>query len=1070
MNETSRIPRATYRFQFNKDFTFRDAQRLVPYIDDLGIGAVYASPYLKAGPDSTHGYDVVDHNALNPAIGSDADYDALAEALHGRGLGQVLDVVPNHMGVGAGTNAWWNDVLENGPISIYAPFFDVAWEPLKPELAGQVLLPILGDQYGRVLENGELKLAFRQDEGTFVVTYYEHTLPVAPRTYAAVLTGPCQRLAARVVPDDVHLIELQSILTSINNLPTREEVEPARVQERNREKEVVKRRLAALVEAAPDVRAEVEAEVARLNGTPGDQRSFDQLDLMLREQAYRLAFWRVAAEEINYRRFFDVNTLAALRMENPVVFAETHRLIFQLVRDGKLTGLRIDHPDGLWDPEQYFLRLQAAYRHVTGGGAPAPSSTGGSADPPFTADDVAAWDRAMGRPIFGTEPGQTPRAGPSTPPADGSGEGSTPPDRPLYVVAEKILAKDEPLPEEWAVHGTTGYDFMNVLGGIFVDGGARRRFDDLYARFIGERIDFNDLVYHCKLTIMRTSLASEVSVLAAQLDRLSEADRRSRDFTLQALRNAVREVIACFPVYRTYIVGQHVSERDRSHIDLAIAWARRRNPAMEPTVLDFLRDTLLLQSLDGPDAERMRSAQLQFVMKFQQTTGPVTAKAVEDTAFYRYNRLVALNEVGGEPEAFGISVAAFHRQNAERLRAWPHTMLSTSTHDTKRSEDVRARIAVLSELPREWSAAVNRWARLNRRHKQRIEGHSAPTRNDEYLLYQVLLGAWPFGRLEGEARETFIARIQEYMTKATKEAKVRTSWINPNEGYDAAVRDFVRAILDERESLAFLADFAALLSRVAEAGAINGLAQVLLKLTVPGVPDVYQGNELWDFSLVDPDNRRSVDYKLRTRLLRDLSRDVERAEKAGGTRKAPPSHDPGGPSSSLQTLVRSLVAQLEDGRIKLYVTWRALQLRRRCPALFEAGAYTSLEAAGSFRDNVCAFAREHGEDRIVVAVPRLVTGLLGAAAPPPNPEGGSSSPIPAGGGSGGPFPAGAWGDDLLLLPDPPGTRFRNLFTGDVLETTGTAGTAGTAGRATSALPLGRLFADFPVSLLHRETS
>ncbi|MDP8921654.1 MAG: malto-oligosyltrehalose synthase, partial [Chloroflexota bacterium] len=912
-----------------------------------------------------------------------------------------------------------------------------------------------------VLENGELKLQFRPAEGAFVVTYYEHTLPVAPRSYAAVLTVVSERLATRLAPDDAHLIELQSILTSINNLPTRAEVEPARIQERNREKEVVKRRLAALVESAPDIRVEIEAEVERLNGTPGERRSFDALDLVLRDQAYRLAFWRVAAEEINYRRFFDINTLAALRMENPVVFAETHRLIFRLLGEGMLTGLRIDHPDGLWDPEQYFLRLQAAYRHVTG--QPPPPN-----DPPFTAEDVRAWDAAMGRPLLDTEPDETPHGGPSTPPAVRIGGGSPQPDRPLYVLAEKILAKDEPLPEEWAVCGTTGYDFMNVLGGIFVDGGARRRFDDLYARFIGERIDFNDLVYQCKLTIMRTSLASEVNVLASQLNRLSEADRRSRDFTLQALSNAVREVIACFPVYRTYITGQPVTERDRCQVDVAIAWARRRNPAMEPTVLDFLRDTLLLQPLEGPEAERMRAAQLRFVMKFQQTTGPVTAKAVEDTAFYRYNRLVALNEVGGEPEAFGVSVAAFHRHNGERLRTWPHTMLATSTHDTKRSEDVRARIAVLSELPREWGAAVSRWARLNRRHKQRVVGQPAPSRNDEYLLYQVLLGAWPFGRLEGKARETFVGRIQEYMTKATKEAKVRTSWINPNEGYDAAVRDFVRLILDERESLAFLADFAALQARIAEAGAINSLAQVLLKLTVPGVPDVYQGNELWDFSLVDPDNRRPVDYKLRARHLRDLGRVVGRAEKAGAGRAAPP---------PLQDLARSLVAQYEDGRIKLYVTWRTLRFRRDCPELFEAGSYAALEAAGRRRDNVCAFSREYGEERIVVAVPRLVTGLLAAfpskdveqSQHPGSPDaGGLESPrASTGGGARGPFPAGAWGDDQLLLPDPPGTRYRNLFTGERLETTETAGAAG---RAKSALPLGRLFADFPVSLLHREIS
>ena len=1065
MIDSPPIPRATYRFQFNKDFTFRDAERLVPYLDELGIGAMYASPYLKAGSGSTHGYDVVDHNALNPEIGSDAEYDALVAALSARGMGQILDVVPNHMGVGTGTNAWWNDVLENGPVSVFAPFFDVDWAPLKQELTGKVLLPILGDQYGRVLEQGQLTLQYRAADGVFGVSYYETTLPIAPRSYSRILEGPCERLSTQLPSDDGNLIEYQSILTSINNLPTRDEVDPVRVQERNREKEVIKRRLAQLTEAAPPIRTEIEAEVGRLNGKAGDPRSFDALDQLLQIQPYRLTFWRVASEEINYRRFFDINTLAALQMENPRVFAETHRLIFRLVRDGKLTGLRIDHPDGLWDPDQYFRRLQAAYRHVVAargaagaGGAAVNGGTVGAApvdDRPFTAEDVAAWDRQLTGAGDAPEPlvpGWRPR--PARPPAERAADGGMPrPDHPFYVVAEKILAKDEPLPEEWAIDGTTGYDFLNVLGGIFVDGGARRRFDELYARFIDDRIDFNDLVYECKLMIMQASLASEVNVLAWQLSHLAEADRRSRDFTLLALRNAVREVIACFPVYRTYSTGETVTDRDRAHIDVAIAWARRRNPAMERSVFDFLRSTLLLDPLEGPNCERVQAARLRFVMKFQQTTGPVTAKAVEDTAFYRYNRLAALNEVGGEPEAFGVSVAAFHRHNAERLRLWPNTMLATSTHDTKRSEDVRARISVLSELPREWSAAVNRWARLNRRHKRRVDGEQSPSRNDEYLLYQVLLGAWPFGRLDGKASAELVGRMQEYMTKATKEAKVHTSWINPNEGYDEALREFIRAILDERTSLAFLADFAALQSWVAEAGAINGLAQAFLKLTVPGMPDIYQGNELWDFSLVDPDNRRPVDYGLRAKLLRGLRRDVERAEKAakGPGRSAHAASE----RRPLQDVARSLVAHKEDGRIKLYVTWRTLQLRREHPELFQSGNYAPLDAAGAQRDHVAAFLREAGDARIVVIAPRLVARLLES----------SQVADDADSEAGGPFPSGAWSETRLLLPDPPGTVYRNWFTDERLET---SAAPNAVDGSTSMLGLAQLFADFPVSLLSRE--
>ena len=994
MIQARRIPRATYRFQFNHRFTFKDAHRLVAYLADLGISDLYASPFLKADPSSLHGYDVSNHNEINPSIGSEDDYTALVDALREHGMGVLLDVVPNHMGVGTNENDWWNDVLENGPISVYAPYFDIDWTPLEDALCGKVLLPVLGAQYGQVLENGELTLRFQ--EGVFSLAYYEHVLPIAPTSYAAILAGPCDRLTHTRSADDAGLVELQSILTSISHLPTHDDAEPEQVAERNREKEVVKRRLANLAAGDPEICAEIEAEVTALNGRVGDPRSFDALDAMLNQQAYRLAYWRVASEEINYRRFFDVNTLAAIRMENPEVFAATHQLIFRLLREDKAQGLRIDHPDGLLDPAQYFHRLQTE----------------------FEVQELGDGENVEPRPTANAER-QTSNA--------------------LYVVVEKILAKDEPLPEEWEVHGTTGYDFMNAVGGIFVDASQRRRFDELYARFVGHRLDFHELVYDSKRRIMNLSLASEINVLAWQLNRLSERDRRFRDFTLYALRDVVREVVACFPVYRTYISGRPVSDRDRAQIEIAVAWARRRNPAAEASAFDFLRRVLLLDAID-PSDEEGQQLQLQFVQKFQQTTGPVTAKAVEDTAFYIFNRLVALNEVGGEPEAFGVSVMGFHRLNAERRERWPHTLLSTSTQDTKRSEDVRARIAALSEMPREWSAALTRWSRLHRRACGLAEGERAPSRNDEYLLYQILLGAWPFEPLDKETRPEFIGRIQEYMGKATKEAKVHTSWINPNDAYDEAIRQFVATILTPARSRAFLEDFERFWRAIAPVGAITSLGQTLIKLTAPGVPDIYQGNELWDLSLVDPDNRRPVDYRLRQRLLRTLQRTVERAT---ANEDAAP----------LKRLVRTLTESWTDGRIKLYVTWRTLALRQDHDDLFKEGAYLPLAVQGSRSEQVCAFARELYEQQIVVVTPRLVSRLL------QEPE--SDTVL-------GPlrFRARVWGDTTVSLPDLVGQRYKNLFTGETVETIPVKG--GSASSARSALPLSELLADFPVALLARE--
>jgi (1->4)-alpha-D-glucan 1-alpha-D-glucosylmutase len=983
-----RIPSATYRLQLNQDFSFHDAGGLAPYLRALGVAACYVSPVLQARAGSRHGYDVCDHSRLSPDLGGQQGFDLFAAALREQGLGLILDAVPNHMGIGDPGNAWWMDVLENGPGSVYAPYFDVDWHPVNPDLQDKVLLPLLEDQYGRVLESGKLRLGYQ--EGAFFLWYYQTRLPIAPCTYAAILERPGAHLAQALGERHLHLRELRSILTALRYLPPRTDLALDKVLERHREKEVIKRRLADLYAACADMRAAVELSLQQLNGTPGDPRSFDPLDALLERQAYRLAFWRVAAEEINYRRFFDVNELAAIRMELPEVFRPTHQLLFRLLAEGTATGLRIDHPDGLRDPASYFRQLQLHYvlarADLAHGGRP---------------EDLA---RAVdgGLPV---EPG--PEKGPGG--------------WPLYVVAEKILAEGEPLPPGWAVHGTTGYDFLNLVNRLFVDPETREAFDRLYQSFTGAAAGYDQRISSAKRMTMLVSMASEINALAHQLDRIAERNRRCRDFTLISLTFALREVIACLPVYRTYITGPGaVSPRDRLVVEAAVAEAKRRNPRTAEAVFDFIRDAVLLSGVDDfPEADRPRL--VEWALKFQQLTGPIMAKSVEDTVFYTYNRLVSLNEVGGSPDQYGISVAAFHRQNAERLERWPHSLLATSTHDTKRSEDVRARLNALSELPAEWHAALARWGRLNSARKVVVEDQPAPDRNDEYLLYQTLLGTWPPEPPTAEDFAQFRERIAAYMHKATKEAKVHTSWINPNEEYDDAVRQFVCRLLHDTAGDPFLDDLLALQRRVAFFGYFNSLAQVLLKLTCPGVPDLYQGTELWDFSLVDPDNRRPVDYHLRQAVLAELRARL----------------DQGG--QDLTQLTAELLANLPDGRIKMYVIYQTLNFRRRHEAVFACGDYLPLEAVGSRRDHVCAFARVAGDQVILSIVPRLVVRLGdGAERPPLGP--------------------GVWGTTRLLWPPQfRGRRFVNLFTGEELAAVSHEGASGPL--------LGAILGRFPVALL-----
>jgi (1->4)-alpha-D-glucan 1-alpha-D-glucosylmutase len=801
---SARLPVATYRLQLNSQFRFSAAQPIISYLDALGISEVYASPLLQAAPGSLHGYDIVDHSRVNAEIGTLDELHTLAAELRAREMGLLMDVVPNHMCASPDLNGWWRDVLENGQSSLYATFFDIDWQPLKPDLVGKVLLPVLEDQYGKVLEDGLLRVEYR--EGALGLAYHERNFPLTPQSWLMILDWRIEALQEQLGADDPHLLEYLSILAAIRNLPGQTETDLERREERHREKETSKRRLHALSDQSPIV-AEFIAENARqINGQSGNSQSFDRLDQLVGEQAYRLSYWRAATDEINYRRFFDINELAAICMERPEVFEATHEQIFSWVDQGIVTGLRIDHPDGLYDPPAYLRKLQERRFLQYCRAAAKDAGSAGFSD--FDANAIS-WNEAIDRTM------ELWREGTSIPGSELA--------RPIYVVVEKILEHGEHVPQDWSVNGTVGYEFLNTLGGLFVDPAGHKLLSTIYTRFTGESHNFRELEYSCKRLIARMSMASELHVLGYQLDRMSERNRWTRDFTLNSLIEAVQEVVSCFSVYRTYVHDQFVLERDRQYIDAAVARAKRRNPAMNVSVFDFLRDVLLLKHSDHADAEELET-QRRFVGKFQQLTGPIMAKAVEDTAFYRYNRLVSLNEVGGEPARFGCELATFHQLNSDQLPRLSHGLLATTTHDTKRSEDVRARINVLSEVPREWRERVTRWARWNRRMKTNVDGEDAPSRNDEYLLYQTLVGVWPGSIPTGTDRAEFVTRIEQYLLKVAREAKVHTSWINQNEAYEQALLRFVRSILGDTRRGQFLEDLDGFAARVTEHGYWNSLA------------------------------------------------------------------------------------------------------------------------------------------------------------------------------------------------------------------------------------------------------
>jgi (1->4)-alpha-D-glucan 1-alpha-D-glucosylmutase len=962
----SRVPRATYRVQFNPQFTFQDAKAIVPYLAALGISHLYASPILQARPDSTHGYDTSDYSRLNEQLGSDEDFEALVATLHAHGIGLIVDMVPNHMGIGTDANEWWMDVLENGPSSVWAPVFDISWQPVKAELANKVLLPVLDRQYGDVLESGKITLQYRN--GAFYIDYVGMNSPVTPDSYNMILSAALDFIET----SDEALPELQSIMTALGHLPAYTDQTSDKVAERSREKEIAKRRLAALTERSEIVREAITQAIQNFNGHAGNPESFDRLDDLLSAQPYRFASFQVAGDEINYRRFFSINDMAAIRIETPEVFDAVHQRIVEMIADGHIDGLRIDHPDGLWEPAAYFRRLQALYVETKCA----------ANEVELADDDFDSWLNARQSQI-----------------ADGSA-------LPFYVVVEKILSETEPLPDDWMVYGTTGYDFLNLANGIFVNTRQAERMTEIYQRFTQQNATYSDLVYNAKLATMGESLASEINALGHELDQIAEQSRAYRDFTLNGLTRALREVIASMSIYRTYLTEPDtVSDRDRDYIIKAVNDARRRNPSTLRSILTFVRDILLLHNLDAFRPED-HARVINFVKKFQQMTGPVMAKSVEDTVFYVYHRLISLNEVGGHPDQFGLTSEHFHEQNAARAANWPHAMLASSTHDTKRSEDVRARINVLSEMPDAWEAAVFRWSEINRDKKTQVEDQPAPDTNDEYLYYQTLLGMWDAGdESQAEAQRE---RLHAYMRKALNEAKVNTSWVNPNDDYMAAVDTFIDRTLNDQ---AFMSNVLAFQQPIVFYGKLNALSQTLLKLTAPGVPDIYQGTELWDLSLVDPDNRRAVDYEKRQKLLADLSesRDEQSLPEIGSA--------------------------MDDGAAKLFMIAKALRVRREQPTLFSHGSYVPLMAEGQCSEHVCAFAREFDGQRMIVVVPRLVAGLL---------KGETQMPLGK----------NVWDDTALLLPEQlRHAAYRDVFTGATIMPQG------------EHLAAADVFSHFPVALL-----
>jgi (1->4)-alpha-D-glucan 1-alpha-D-glucosylmutase len=929
-----RIPAATYRIQFNAAFPFDSAKKVIAYLAELGISDVYASPIFKAREGSTHGYDVVDPTQLNPELGTQENFDALVSEIKNYDMGWVQDIVPNHMAYDS-QNQFLMDILENGQNSEYFDYFDIDWNHPYENLRERVLAPMLGNFYGDCLENGEIQLQY--DQSGLSVNYFSLKLPVKIESYAPFITHNLGKLAKSLGRNHPDFVKLLGILYLLKNTLT----EP-KGKERYDQIAFVKGLLWELYTQNPEVQEFIDSNIEFFNGEKGNPESFNSLDRLLSEQFYRLSFWKVGAEELNYRRFFTVNELISVKVEEIKVFHKTHNFISQLVESGTITGLRIDHIDGLYDPSEYLQRL----RNKTGN---------------------------------------------------------------VYITVEKILEHKEDLPAYWPIEGTSGYDFLNYVNGIFCQTESEDRFTEIYSRLTGLNTPYEQLFMDKKRLIVEKNMAGDVDNLAHLLKRVSGHSRVGIDFTQHGLQRALAEILILFPVYRTYINQEGLRESDRFYVKEVIEKAREQVPLLLKE-LNYIEKLLLLEEDDSLKAEQ-REVQRHFVMRLQQLTGPLMAKGIEDTLLYVYNRLLSLNEVGGNPSKFGVSVADFHEFNQKQHERWPHKMNATATHDTKRGEDVRTRINVLSEIPDEWEKQVKTWTEINDSKKRRLNNRVFPQKNDEYFFYQTLVGAFPFAESE---RSHFVERVKEYVVKAVREAKVHTAWLRPDTDYEGGFVAFIEEVMKPSADNEFLQKFLPFQKRVAHYGIFNSLSQTLLKITASGVPDFYQGTELWELSLVDPDNRRPVDFEQRLAFLKEIK------EKA---------------KTDVLKLIDELFASKEDGRLKLFLIARVLEARKQNLEVFQEGDYIPLEVDGKFKDRIVAFARSHENRVAITIVPRLLTNLVRE----------------------GEYPLGeVWDDTQLKLPQGMPSAMKDAITSQSLTANGT-------------VLIGEALKHFPVALLISES-
>ncbi len=951
---STRIPLATYRLQFNKDFTFNDATKILDYLRELGITEIYASPILTSRRGSGHGYDVTNPNRLDPDLGTEKDFDSFLGELEKRGMGLLLDIVPNHMAASS-ENPWWMDVLENGPDSAFSSYFDIDWHPPSRSLDNKILLPILGRPFGEVLDSGECKLIL--SDGKFAIEYFESSFPLAPRTYRTVLAHRIGRLRSLLDENSATYQEYQGIIAALAPLSDRDSTPVEAASDKRVRFESIRERLRQLTAASKEVAQFIQENLALFNGKVGDPSSFSNLQRLLGQQYYVLAYWQNLNETINYRRFFTITDLVGMRVEDSLVFDATHNLILRLISQSAVVGLRVDHIDGLRDPAGYLKRLQERLA------AESDSSSGS----------------------------------------------------PAYVLVEKILERHEDLPADWPVAGTTGYDYLNFANRVMVHAQGAKEIEKLYSRFIGQSMKFSDVLYQKKKLVMGTILAVEMRSLGRQLEELAAQARYARDLPRQQLTEALIETTACFPVYRTYIRNLDLPAEATKLLEEALAEARLRKPSLNPQCFDFLRDVLLLSNPPYvlPDH---REARLNFVLRWQQFTGPIVAKGLEDTALYVYQPLLSLNEVGGDPTPAGICPKEFFEFVAHRQKNWPHSMNASSTHDTKRSEDIRARIAVLSEMPQEWESHLKRWAAMNEKYKSNANGAPTPDRNEEYFLYQTILGMWPLG---DDKIPEVIKRLQAYAVKATREAMVHTRWTRPNLAHEEGLTNFVAAILDETKNGAFLEELRKFHRDTAYYGMLNSLSQTLLKMTAAGVPDFYQGSELWDLRLVDPDNRGVVDFAKRMELLHALKQNAAREN---------------------GSFAGELLSNWTDGRIKLYLIWKTLGFRREFGELFTDGEFVPAEVSGEREENVSAFFRVRWDRGALIIAPKWL------AASRMEPESGGRKKF--------------WGNTSVALPVNAAESWRSVLTGEsvIVQKNG----EGAMVRVADAL------SQFPVALLSSE--